>query len=108
MITEPHVNIHNGTYLCVFTDNSGKKVSKLVIILDVERKVEGVIQLEVHFSNLHAVLVTDDVTLHISLLLTNYSQGINIKSMDSSSSSKSKMFLIYIIIEIFLHKVVVY
>ena len=49
MITEPHVNIHNGTYLCVFTDNSGKKVSKLVIILDVERKVEGVIQLEVYF-----------------------------------------------------------
>ena len=60
VITEPHVNIHNGTYLCIFTDNSGKKVSKLYIILDVERKMEGIIQLEVHFTILHTDDVTDD------------------------------------------------
>jgi len=38
-IEEPVQKKHNGTYLCVFTDNSGTKISKLVIHLNVKRKV---------------------------------------------------------------------
>ena len=47
-IHEPDLSNHNGTYLCVFTDNSGTKVSKLVIDLIVTRKEEKKIFLEVN------------------------------------------------------------
>lgn len=45
-IEEPRLREHNGTYLCVFTDNSGTKVSKLVINLIVQTKEKKKIYLE--------------------------------------------------------------
>ena len=45
-IEEPKLREHNGTYLCVFTDNSGTKKSKLVINLLVQTKQKKKIYLE--------------------------------------------------------------
>ena len=50
-IEEPDQKKHNGTYLCVFTDNSGQKNSTLVIDLIVRRKVNRKVFVEVNIKS---------------------------------------------------------
>jgi len=72
-INEPASGTHNGTYLCVFTDNSGKKVSHLITHLQINSKKKT----------------------------KTYLQGINIKKVNISiqvKSFSSSIFLTIVVI----------
>ena len=58
-IEEPVQKKHNGTYLCVFTDNSGTKISKLVIHLNVKRKVNRKVFVEVNMKSTELICSSD-------------------------------------------------
>ena len=58
-IEEPDQKKHNGTYLCVFTDNSGTKISKLVIHLNVKRKVNRKVFVEVNMKSTELICSSD-------------------------------------------------
>ena len=58
-INEPEAGTHNGTYLCVFTDNSGKKVSYLTAYLKVntKKKTKTFLQVSLYSFVLFVVLM---------------------------------------------------